>query len=298
MRKGIILAGGAGSRLSPLTFAVTKQLLPVYDKPMIYYPLSTLLDLGINDILLISTEDDKSQFKKLLGDGSNFGIKLSYETQKRPNGIAEGLIIGEKFLSNHPCVFILGDNLFVGSMSQYKFRKEIENKKGATIFTYKVNDPERYGIVTLNKKSKPLNITEKPKQPTSNNAITGIYFYDNNAVQIAKTLKPSNRNELEITDINQNYLNNNLLRVMVLDNDITWLDAGTISSFYEASNMISVIEKRTGKKIGCLEELAYLQNKISLKDLIKSRNRYGSSDYGFYLQKIIENHVKLGPKIE
>ena len=298
MRKGIILAGGAGSRLSPLTFAVTKQLLPIYDKPMIYYPLSTLLDLGINDILLISTEDDKSQFKKLLGDGSNFGIKLSYETQKRPNGIAEGLIIGEKFLSNHPCVFILGDNLFVGSMNQYKFRKEIENKKGATIFTYKVNDPERYGIVTLNKKSKPLNITEKPKQPTSNNAITGIYFYDNNAVQIAKTLKPSNRNELEITDINQNYLNNNLLRVMVLDKDITWLDAGTISSFYEASNMISVIEKRTGKKIGCLEELAYLQNKISLKDLIKSRNRYGSSDYGFYLQKIIENHVKLGPKIE
>ena len=287
MRKGIILAGGAGSRLYPLTFSVTKQLLPIHDKPMIYYPLSTLIELGIKEILLISTKHDQPQFKKLLGDGSELGINLSYEAQNKPNGIAEGLIIGESFLSNNPCVFILGDNLFIGSMQKKNIKEEILNEEGATIFTYKVKDPERYGIVSLNKTNEPMEIIEKPKTLLSNNAITGIYFYDKDAPQIAKTLVPSNRNELEITDLNKYYLKNKSLRVINIDDYITWLDAGTINSFYEASNLVSTIEKRTGRKIACLEEVSYINSLISLDDLKKSRQRYGSSEYGLYLQKII-----------
>ena len=287
MRKGIILAGGAGSRLYPITFAVTKQLLPVHDKPMIYYPLSTLLEIGIKDILIISTEQDKFQFQKLLGNGTSLGINLSYEIQNKPNGIAEGLIIGEKFLSNSPCVFILGDNLFIGSNIKSCFKEDLYKEIGSTIFTYKVHDPERYGIVSFDNEGNPIQLIEKPKNFVSNDAITGIYFYDHQAVKIAKSIKPSKRGELEITDVNKYYLNKKLLKVICLDNEITWLDAGTIDSLYEASSFIATIEKRTGKKIACLEEIAFATNKINKNALIKARVKYGKSEYGIYLEKVI-----------
>ena len=290
MRKGIILAGGTGSRLFPLTFTVTKQLLPIHDKPMIFYPLSTLLDLNIKDILIISTEEDKPNFQKLLGDGSDLGIKLSYNVQKKPNGIAEGLIIAEEFLSGSPCAFILGDNLFIGSITKGFKQSHLTKDTGATIFTYKVIDPERYGVVSLNAKGHPLQIEEKPILHLSNNAITGLYFFDERASQIAKSISPSNRGELEITDVNKFYLNNNLLEVKILDDEITWLDAGTINSLYEASNLVVTIEKRTGKKIGCIEEMAFNKKNITLEQLYKSRIKYGSSEYGFYLDKIISNY--------
>tara|TARA_Y100000991_G_C21897200_1_gene316415 strand:- start:41 stop:913 length:873 start_codon:yes stop_codon:yes gene_type:complete len=290
MRKGIILAGGHGSRLYPLTFSVTKQLLPIYDKPMIYYSLSILLELDIKEILLISTRQDQNQFKNLLGDGTNFGIKLSYEIQENPNGIAEGLIIAEKFLSNSPCVFILGDNLFIGANVKKVFKEEFYKNHGSTIFTYQVKDPERYGIVSLDKDGKATSIIEKPKKFISNQAITGIYFYDKNAPQIAKSLKPSERGELEITDVNRYYLSNHLLKVISLNQDITWLDAGTISSLYEASNFVETIEKRTGRKISCLEEIALETNKINLETLIKGRKKYRNSEYGIYLDNLINKY--------
>lgn len=289
MRKGIILAGGKGSRLYPLTLSVTKQLLPIYDKPMIFYPLSILLQLNIKEILIISTEKDQIQFQNLLGNGSNFGVNFSYETQKDPKGIAEGLIIAEQFLANDPCVFILGDNLFIGSIDQKKYMNELLRTEGATIFSYKVKDPERYGVVTLNKENKPITIVEKPKIPISNNAITGLYFYDKNVCQIAKTLKPSYRNELEITDVNKIYLEKKLLNVKQLDDNITWLDAGTIESLYESSDIVYAIEKRTGKKIACLEEIAFNNKNISLEKLKEISVNYGSSEYGSYLRKIINN---------
>ncbi len=287
MQKGIILAGGSGSRLYPLTFSVTKQLLPIYDKPMIYYPLSILLELEIKEILLISTKQDQNQFKKLLGDGSNFGIKLFYEIQEKPNGIAEGLIIGEKFLSGSSCVFILGDNLFIGTGAKKIFKEELYKNDGSTIFTYRVKDPERYGIVSLDHNGNPLTITEKPSELISNLAITGIYFYDKNAPQVAKSLKPSERGELEITDINKYYLLNNSLKVVSLNGDITWLDAGTVSSLYEASNFVETLEKRTGKKVACLEEIALKTKKINEKTFINGRKKYGNSEYGLYLENII-----------
>ncbi len=287
MRKGIILAGGHGSRLYPLTFSVTKQLLPIHDKPMIYYSLSILLELEIKEILLISTRKDQNRFKSLLGDGTNFGVKLFYEIQDNPNGIAEGLIIAEKFLSQSPCVFILGDNLFLGENIKNTFEKEFNKKYGSTIFTYQVRDPERYGIVSVDKNGEAIKIIEKPKKFISNQAITGIYFYDKYAPQIAKSLKPSKRGELEITDVNQYYLSNNLLSVVSLNQNITWLDAGTISSLYEATNFVKTIEKRTGKKIGCLEEIAFATKKIDKKKLIICRKKYGSSEYGQYLEHFI-----------
>lgn len=289
MRKGIILAGGKGSRLYPLTLSVTKQLLPIYDKPMIFYPLSILLQLNIKEILIISTEKDQIQFQNLLGNGSNFGVNFSYETQKDPKGIAEGLIIAEQFLANDPCVFILGDNLFIGSIDQKKYMNELLRTEGATIFSYKVKDPERYGVVTLNKENKPITIVEKPKIPISNNAITGLYFYDKNVCQIAKSIKPSYRNELEITDVNKIYLEKKLLNVKQLDDNITWLDAGTIESLYESSDIVYAIEKRTGKKIACLEEIAFNNKNISLEKLKEISVNYGSSEYGSYLRKIINN---------
>lgn len=290
MRKGIILAGGHGSRLFPLTFSVTKQLLPIYDKPMIYYSLSILLELDIEEILLISTIQDQNQFKNLLGNGSDFGVNISYEVQEKPNGIAEGLIIGEKFLSNSPCVFILGDNLFIGPNVKKVFKNEYYNNNGSTIFTYQVKDPERYGIVSIDENGKALSIIEKPKEFISNNAITGIYFYDENAPQIAKSLKPSKRNELEITDVNQYYLSKQLLKVVSLNQDITWLDAGTIGSLYEASNFVETIEKRTGIKIACLEEIAIKTNKINLNVLVKRREKYRNSEYGIYLDNLIKKY--------
>ncbi len=290
MRKGIILAGGDGSRLFPLTFSVTKQLLPIHDKPMIYYPLSTLLELEIKNILIICKEKDKLQLNNLLGDGSNFGITLSYLTQNKPNGIAEGLVIAEDFLSGDDCVFILGDNLFIGQFESKVIKNELYKKNGATIFSYKVNDPERYGVVILDKNDEPKEIFEKPKKFISEYAITGIYFYDQEAVNIAKTLKPSKRKELEITDVNKHYLSKKLLRVVNLDKNITWLDAGTISSFYDASHLVSTIEIRTGRKIACLEEISFSKKFISLDLLKKNRERYGPSNYGKYLEKIINKN--------
>ena len=286
MRKGIILAGGIGSRLFPLTFSVTKQLLPVHDKPMIYYPLATLLELGVKEVLIICMQRDKDQFYNLFGDGSALGIKISYEIQNEPNGIAEGLIIAEQFLNSNPCIFILGDNLFVGNLDKVNLEKEINNLEGACIFTYKVSDPERYGVVELGENNKAINIIEKPKNPVSDNAITGIYFYDKNAAQIAKTLIPSNRGELEISDLNQHYLNHNLLSVKKLDSLVTWMDAGTIDSLYEASNFVSALEKRSGKKVACLEEISYLQGNLSLDNFSKLIKKYQASDYGNYLKKI------------
>ena len=291
MNKGIILAGGKGSRLFPLTFAVTKQLLPIHDKPMIYYPLSTLLQFNITDILIITTKEDSKNFKKLLGDGSSLGIKLTYEIQDKPNGIAEALIIGEKFINKEPCAFILGDNLFVGSIFKEELIDCFSKEKGSIIFTYKVNDPERYGVVNLNKFGEPVDIVEKPKNPQSNNAITGLYLYDQDVSYIAKKIKPSERNELEISDVNIHYLKQNLLRVNQLKTNVTWLDAGTISSFYEASNFISTIEKRTGKKIGCIEEICFEKKYITIKDLIKIRLKYENSEYGLYIQKIIDQNI-------
>ena len=291
MRKGIILAGGSGTRLYPLTFSLSKQLLPIYDKPMIFYPLSTLIELDIREILIITKKNDEANFKQLLGDGSNFGVKLSYLTQDNPNGIAEGLIIGEQFLSQDPCIYILGDNLFIGSIKKNKLENQIQKKKGATIFSYKVNDPERYGVVDLNEKNKPISIIEKPKNPTSNNAITGLYFYDGQASQIAKNIKPSNRNELEITDINKFYFNKGLLSVSRIDDEVTWLDAGTISSLYECSDLVATIQKRTGRKIACLEEIAFLNKRISYNQLSNIRFKYGTSEYGQYLQNILDKHI-------
>ncbi len=288
MRKGIILAGGSGSRLLPLTFSVTKQLLPIHDKPMIYYPLSTLLELNIAEILIITTNQDKHQFEKLLGDGSSIGANISYETQDKPNGIAEGLIIAREFLDNEPCVFILGDNLFIGSINSQNLKSKLSAREGATIFTYKVKDPERYGVVSINNKNEPINIIEKPENPISNHAITGLYLYDKQAHNIAKNLEPSDRNELEITDVNKYYLKNKNLSIISLDADVTWLDAGTISSLYEASNFVSAIEKRTGKKIACIEEIAFQQNRITIDGLIEARKKYGKSEYGAYLQNIID----------
>ncbi len=288
MKKGIILAGGSGSRLQPLTFSVTKQLLPIHDKPMIYYPLSTLMELGVFNILLISTKEDKHLFQKLLGDGSNLGIKISYKTQAKPNGIAEGLIIAEKFVNGDPFVFILGDNLFVGSIGKKQFKKCLSKKLGATIFSYKVKDPERYGVVELDRYGNPLKIIEKPKKPISNQAITGLYFYDGNACKIAKDLNPSSRNELEISDVNKHYLKENLLTVIQLDKDVTWLDAGTINSLYEATNFVSALELRTGEKIACIEEIAYTNNKIDRHKLKTAIQRYGNSEYGTYLKNVLD----------
>lgn len=287
MKKGIILAGGSGSRLQPLTFSVTKQLLPIHDKPMIYYPLSTLMELGVFDILLISTNEDKHLFQKLFGDGSDLGIKISYETQAKPNGIAEGLIIAEKFISGDPFVFILGDNLFVGSIGKKQLKNSLSKKSGATIFSYKVKDPERYGVVELDETGKPIKIIEKPQKPNSNHAITGLYFYDGNACKIAKELFPSSRNELEISDVNKYYLEKKMLTVIQLDKEVTWLDAGTINSLYEATNFVSALELRTGEKIACIEEIAYANKKIDVSQLKTAITRYGKSDYATYLKNIL-----------
>lgn len=290
MNKGIILAGGSGTRLYPLTFSVTKQLLPVHDKPMIYYPLSTLLELDITNILIITTSRDLIQFKNLLGDGQSLGINICYKIQNEPNGIAEGLIIAEDFLNNEPCAFILGDNLFIGAISQNNIKNQLKKNLGATIFSYKVNDPERYGIVSIDELNNPSKIIEKPKNSISNNAITGLYFYDQNASKIAKNLTPSKRNELEISDVNKYYLDNKILDVLPIDDHVTWLDAGTIDSLYEASNFVSALEKRTGNKIACIEEIQFRKKKINLSELKKARKRYGNSLYGSYLQKIINKY--------
>ncbi len=286
-RKGIILAGGDGTRLSPLTKSVSKQLLPVYDKPMIYYPLSTLMLGGIREILIISKPEDLSSFKNLLGSGENFGIKLSYEIQTNPNGLAEAFLIGEKFINNCPVTLILGDNLFHGASLTQQINLQSLNKKGSTIFAYQVKDPERYGVVEFDKNNNVLGIEEKPNSPKSNFAITGIYFYDSTVVEKAKSLLPSKRGELEITDINMLYLKENKLKVEVLNRGIAWLDTGKYDSLYEASGYVYTLQKRQGLKISCPEEIAWRKNWISKEKLSKIAENYKNNEYGKYLQNLL-----------
>jgi glucose-1-phosphate thymidylyltransferase len=284
-RKGIILAGGLGSRLHPLTDVSSKQLLPVYDKPMIYYPLSILMQLGMKDILIISSPEDLPRFKSLLGSGAKWGINLSFKTQKKPNGIAEALILGKNFLKENPSCLILGDNLFFGEKLISKLKIADRDTLNASVLTYPVNDPRRYGILEK-KNNKPYKIIEKPSKPKSNNAITGIYFYPKNVSLEAKKLKLSKRRELEISDLNQTYLLNEKLSVTELDKKSTWLDCGTFESLLNASNFVSKIQNKQNKKVACLEEIAYKNNWISKKH-IKAIIKISTSSYGNYLNKII-----------
>ena len=289
--KGIVLAGGAGTRLYPITKVICKQLLPIYDKPMIYYPLSILMLAEIRDILIISTPEDLPKFKKLFGDGSYIGLNLSYKEQPAPRGIAEAFIIGEEFIGNDDVCLILGDNIFYGhglSALLKQAKKEVKDQKGATVFGYYVNDPERYGVVEFDKNGNVLSIEEKPKKPKSNYAVTGLYFYDNSVVEIAKKIKPSWRGELEITDVNREYLNRKNLRVKLLGRGFAWLDTGTHLSLIEASEFIATVEKRQGLKIACIEEIAYKNGWINVKTLKKIAEPLIKSGYGEYLLKIIE----------
>ncbi len=284
--KGIILAGGSGTRLYPLTIAVSKQLMPVYDKPMIYYPLSTLMLAGINDILIITTPDDQAAFKKLLGDGSQIGCKFQYVVQHTPNGLAQAFVLGADFIGKDPVALVLGDNIFHGS-GMGTILQQKANPKGAVVFAYQVHDPERYGVVEFDKNFKVLSIEEKPKQPKSNYAVPGLYFYDNNVVSIAKSIKQSPRGEYEITDVNKTYLEQGKLEVGVLDRGTAWLDTGTFDSLIEASQFIEVIEKRQGLKIGCIEEIAYRNGWINDTQMEKLATTYIKSGYGVYLKSLI-----------
>ncbi|MDR3681754.1 MAG: glucose-1-phosphate thymidylyltransferase RfbA [Flavipsychrobacter sp.] len=284
--KGIILAGGSGTRLYPLTIAVSKQLMPVYDKPMIYYPLSTLLLAGIREILIITTPDDQAGFKKLLGDGSSIGCSFEYVIQPSPDGLAQAFILGADFIGNSPAALVLGDNIFHGS-GMGTMLKSKSNPDGAVVFAYQVHDPERYGVVEFDKSFKALSIEEKPVKPKSNYAVPGLYFYDNNVVDYAKNMKPSPRGELEITDINKIYLENNKLEVGVLDRGTAWLDTGTFDSLIQAGQFIEVIEKRQGLKIGCIEEIAYRNGWIGDEQMEKLATTYKKSGYGDYLKNLI-----------
>ena len=285
-RKGIILAGGTGSRLFPITRVVSKQLLPVYDKPMILYPLSTLMLAGIKDILIITTEEDLIKFKSFLGDGSNYGIKISYEIQPKPEGIAQAFLIGEKFIGNSPVALILGDNIFYGKGISSLLRNA-NKKKEPSIFAYRVSDPERYGVVEFSKEGKVLGIEEKPKKPKSNFAITGMYFYDNSVVKKAKDIKFSHRGELEITDVNELYLKENNLTVELFDRGIAWLDTGTIDSLQEASSFIRTIEQRQGLKICCPEEISWRNGWINNERLEQIALENFKSGYGNYLLSLL-----------
>ena len=285
-RKGIILAGGTGSRLFPITRVVSKQLLPVYDKPMILYPLSTLMLAGIKDILIITTEEDLIKFKSFLGSGSNYGIKISYEIQPKPEGIAQAFLIGEKFIGNSPVALILGDNIFYGK-GKSSLLRNANKKKEPSIFAYRVSDPERYGVVEFSKEGKVLGIEEKPKKPKSNFAITGMYFYDNSVVKKAKDIKFSHRGELEITDVNELYLKENNLTVELFDRGIAWLDTGTIDSLQEASSFIRTIEQRQGLKICCPEEISWRNGWINNERLEQIALENFKSGYGNYLLSLL-----------
>jgi len=286
-QKGIILAGGSGSRLYPLTIAVSKQLLPVYDKPMIYHPISVLMLAGISDILIITTPRDRAAFEALLGDGSQFGISISYATQDAPRGLAEAFLIGEDFLQGQSCAMILGDNIVYGGGLGSQLRAAAARTVGATVFAYRVSDPERYGIVSFDADWQPMTIEEKPHAPKSNWAVTGLYFYDNRIVAIARTIKPSPRGELEITDINAVYLEANELNVERLGRGAAWLDMGTKDSLLEAGDFVRTIEKRQGLKIGCLEEIAFNQGWLSRDQLLMQAERLKSSEYGHYLKQLV-----------
>lgn len=287
--KGIVLAGGSGTRLYPMTLGISKQLMPVYDKPMIYYPLSTLMLAGIRDILLISMPADLPLFQRLLGDGSQWGISLSYAKQPKPEGLAQAFIIGAPFLKKDRCALILGDNLFHGQGLSEKLRYLWQLHAGATVFTYQVADPQRYGVVNFNEAGYPVGIEEKPTHPKSAHAVTGLYFYDNDVIDIANGLEPSNRGELEITDVNRAYLKAGRLHVEKLGRGVAWLDTGTHDSLLDASNFIQVVEKRQGMKIACLEEIAYRSGYINDTELGRAVSQYGKSAYGAYLSGLMEH---------
>ncbi len=285
--KGIILAGGSGTRLYPITKGISKQLMPIYDKPMVYYPLGTLMMAGIKDILVITTPQDSESFQRLLGDGSDLGINLQYCTQSSPDGLAQAFIIGEEFIGNDKVALILGDNIFHG----YGFGQSLQactDPDGAVVFAYQVSDPERYGVVDFDDNMHALSIEEKPAQPKSSYAVVGLYFYDNDVVQIAKTIKPSDRGELEITAVNEEYLNRGKLKVQIMDRGSAWLDTGTFESMHQASTFVEVIEKRTGLKIGCIEEIAYNQGFIDKVQLQKLAEPLVKSGYGKYLNSLLK----------
>jgi len=286
--KGIILAGGSGTRLHPLTKVISKQMLPVYDKPMIYYPLSTLMVAGIKDILIISTPHDLPLFNQLLGDGSKLGLNISYAEQPSPDGLAQAFIIGKQFIGNDNVAMVLGDNIFSGNGFAKTLSKVVERKNGATIFAYQVVDPQRYGIVSFDNEGNALSIEEKPKNPISNYAIPGLYFYDNDVVSIAESLKPSSRGELEITDLNRIYMDKNSLHVEVLERGFVWLDTGTHESLHQASAYVETIEKRQGIKISCIEEISYRLGYINREQLLNFGKEMNSNDYGQYLINIID----------
>jgi len=286
--KGIILAGGSGSRLHPITVGVSKQILPIYDKPMVYYPLSVLMLAGIKDILIITTPQDQSQFQTLLGDGSNFGVNLSYAIQEKPEGLAQAFIIGEDFIGQDSVCLILGDNIFYGANFSPKLKAMAKIEDGACVFAYQVNDPERFGVVEVDEHFNGISIEEKPVKPKSNYAVTGLYFYDNTVVEKSKKVKPSERGELEITAINQAYLDEAKLKVEVLGRGFAWLDTGTHDSLMEASLFVQTVEKRQGFKIACLQEIAYKQGWLTKESLIEQGEALNKTGYGQYLLKLAE----------
>ena len=293
--KGIILAGGSGTRLYPLTKVTSKQLLPVYDKPMIYYPLSTLMLAGIRDILIISTPEDLPNFERLLGDGSCMGVRLSYQVQPSPDGLAQAFILGESFIGNDACAMVLGDNIFYGNGLSPLLKdavKNAEQNKRASIFGYFVEDPERFGVVDFNEKGQVISVEEKPSRPKSSYAVTGLYFYDNRVVEEAKKQKPSARGELEITDLNRVFLEKGDLDVKLLGRGFAWLDTGTMESLLDAANFVQMIEKRQGIKIAAVEEIAFVNGWISREKLMESAQRYGKSSYGAHLKKVAEGKIR------
>ncbi len=292
--KGIILAGGSGTRLYPLTMVTSKQLLPVYDKPMIYYPLSTLMLAGIRDILIISTPQDLPNFERLLGDGSRYGVSFSYKEQPSPDGLAQAFLLGEEFIGDEPCAMVLGDNIFYGNGFRKLLQEAVKNGEAgtATIFGYYVNDPERFGVVEFDENGKVVSIEEKPKQPKSNYCVTGLYFYDKRAVEYAKELKPSARGELEITDLNKIYLEHGDLNVKLLGRGFAWLDTGTMDSLLEASDFVQMIQKRQGIEISAPEEIAYLNDWISKETLLEAAANYGKSPYGEHLRRVADGKIQ------